>query len=84
MGQPRHALEHLIKQGALFAVNGDDLPVDVLELSWQDFEPLNGEAFRAEGFRVRETEAGPDGGLDLVLHRAGELYLVQCKRWRAQ
>lgn len=56
---------------------------DLLDLSWQDFERLTGEAFRAEGFRVREAEAGPDGGVDLTLYRNGELYLVQCKRWRA-
>lgn len=56
---------------------------DLFDLDWQDFERLTGEAFRAEGFRVREAQAGPDGGVDLTLRRYGELYLVQCKRWRA-
>lgn len=27
--------------------------------------------------------AGPDGGIDLVLRKGGEKYLVQCKQWRA-
>lgn len=56
---------------------------DLLQLSWQDFERLVGEAFRREGYAVSEAKAGPDGGVDLVLRKAGERHLVQCKRWRA-
>lgn len=52
-------------------------------LSWQAFEMLVGEAFRSEGYAVRETQAGPDGGVDLELTKDGELSLVQCKQWRA-
>jgi restriction system protein len=57
---------------------------DLLGLSWQDFERLVGEAFRAEGYRVTEAQPGPDGGVDLVLRKDSELHLVQCKRWRAR
>lgn len=54
------------------------------EMTWQQFELLVGEMFRRRGFSVRgNTGAGPDGGIDIVLHRAGEKYLVQCKQWRA-
>ncbi len=54
------------------------------DMSWREFELLVGEAFRAKGFRVRETGGGgPDGGVDLVLLAGSEKYLVQCKRWRA-
>jgi restriction system protein len=54
------------------------------EISWQDFERLVGEYYRREGFHVtRENGNGPDGGVDLVLKRNGEVYLVQCKQWRA-
>jgi restriction system protein len=57
---------------------------DLVDLSWEDFEHLVGEAFRECGFSVSETALGPDGGVDLELHKDGELHLVQCKRWRAR
>lgn len=62
---------------------------DVLDrMSWQEFEMLVGEGFRLQGYKVVETGGGgPDGGIDLVLSRAGkngnEKFLVQCKQWRA-
>lgn len=58
---------------------------DVLDgMSWQQFEMLVGEAFRLQGYRVVETGGnGPDGGIDLVLHKDREKFLVQCKQWKA-
>lgn len=54
-------------------------------ISWADFELLVGEAFRRDGFAVEEHGgAQADGGVDLVLRRNGEKFLVQCKQWRAQ
>ena len=51
-------------------------------LPWDRFEHLVGEAFRRRGYAVRENAAaGADRGIDLVLVRAGETVLVQCKRW---
>ena len=53
-------------------------------MSWQDFELLVGEAFRLQGYEVTELGgAGPDGGVDLVLRRGREKFLVQCKQWKA-
>ena len=53
-------------------------------MSWQQFERLVGEALRLQGYAVVETGGGgPDGGVDLVLRRGGEKFLVQCKQWRA-
>lgn len=53
-------------------------------MSWQQFERLVGEGFRLQGYRVVETGGGGrDGGIDLVLNKDGEKYLVQCKQWRA-
>lgn len=53
-------------------------------MSWREFEMLVGEAFRQQGYTVAETgAAGPDGGVDLVLRKGTERYLVQCKQWRA-
>lgn len=54
------------------------------DMSWQQFERLVGESFRRQGYRVVEVGGGgADGGVDLVLNKAGEKYLVQCKQWRA-
>lgn len=53
-------------------------------LSWQQFEQFIGEAFRGQGYRITETGgSGPDGGVDLILRKGGEKYLVQCKHWRS-
>lgn len=53
-------------------------------ISWQEFEQLVGEGFRLEGYSVQEQGgARPDGGVDLVLRRDNETFLVQCKQWRA-
>jgi restriction system protein len=53
-------------------------------MSWQEFEFLVGEAFRLQGYSVVETGgAGPDGGVDLVLRKGNEKFLVQCKQWKA-
>lgn len=58
---------------------------DVLDgMSWQQFERLVGEAFRLQGYAVVENGGGgADGGVDLVLSRNGEKFLVQCKQWKA-
>lgn len=53
-------------------------------MSWREFEMLVGEAFRLQGFGVYETGGGgADGGVDLVLSKGTEKFLVQCKQWKA-
>lgn len=53
-------------------------------LSWRQFEQLVGEAFRRQGYSITETGGnGPDGGIDLILRKDREKYLVQCKHWRS-
>ena len=53
-------------------------------MSWQEFELLVGEAFRLQGYAVTEIGGhGADGGVDLILTKGGEKFLVQCKQWRA-
>lgn len=42
-----------------------------------------GEALHKQRFTVQETDKGPDGGVDLVLRKGREVFLVQCKQWRA-
>ena len=54
-------------------------------MTWQDFELLVGEAFRLQGFKVEERGGlQADGGIDVVLRRDGETFLVQCKHWKSQ
>jgi restriction system protein len=53
-------------------------------MSWREFKTLVGEAFRLQGYEVQEQGgARPDGGVDLVLRRSRETFLVQCKQWKA-
>ena len=53
-------------------------------MTWQEFELLVGEAFRLQGYEVTELGGeGPDGGVDLVLRKGKEKFLVQCKQWKA-
>lgn len=53
-------------------------------MSWKEFEQLVSEAFRRQGFRVNHTgDNGPDGGVDIILHKDGERHFVQCKQWKA-
>lgn len=55
------------------------------DMTWQEFEMLVAEAFRLRGYQARETGgSGPDGGVDVVLTKKSETFLVQCKHWRAQ
>lgn len=57
----------------------------IRDLNWREFEALLAEAFRRQGFDVEHCgAAGPDGGIDLRLNKAGEITLVQCKHWKAQ
>ena len=54
------------------------------KISWQEFEMLVGEAYRRKGYTVNETGGGgADGGVDLVLRKNGDKFLVQCKQWKA-
>ncbi|QMV74413.1 restriction endonuclease [Comamonas piscis] len=54
-------------------------------ISWREFELLVGEAYRLQGYRIIELGGnGPDGGVDLVLLKGSEKFLVQCKQWKAQ
>lgn len=65
-------------------VNSSSTVSTLNEMSWQEFEMLVGEAFRRDGYAVAETGGGgADGGVDLVLRKGAEKFLVQCKQWRA-
>ncbi|MEZ5529372.1 MAG: restriction endonuclease [Porticoccaceae bacterium] len=54
------------------------------DMSWKEFELLVGQYFTEQGFTVRQNvKSGPDGGVDLVVLKDAEKYLVQCKQWRS-
>jgi restriction system protein len=76
---------HRLKPKRLFDQLTQNPTADKLSsLTWSEFELLVGEAFRLDGFAVEQRGgAQADGGVDLVLRRGGEKFLVQCKQWRA-
>jgi restriction system protein len=53
------------------------------DMSWREFEMMLGEFFRRRGFSAVLTGEGADGGVDIVLKKDNEKYLVQCKQWKA-
>lgn len=56
----------------------------IKSLSWKEFEELVAEAYRRKGYSVVENYGtGPDGGVDLVLKKDGNLFIVQCKQWKS-
>lgn len=56
----------------------------IRNLSWRDFEHLLAEGFRRQRYGVSDTGAGVDGGIDLILEKAGRRTLVQAKQWKAR
>ena len=53
-------------------------------MTWHEFELLVGESFRLQGYSVTEQSGTiPDGGVDLMLRKGSEIFLVQCKQWKA-
>lgn len=73
------------RKSLLTRVAGGDAADVLSRMSWQEFEVTVGEAFRLDGFQVEERGGGgADGGVDLVLRREREKFLVQCKQWKAQ
>jgi restriction system protein len=73
------------KRAALLAEATGSTSADALNgISWREFELLVGEAFRVQGYQVKEQGgAQADGGVDLVLRKGSEVFLVQCKQWKA-
>lgn len=56
----------------------------IQELSGHKFEILLSEAFRRQGYTVKENSSeGPDGGIDLMLTKDSATTLVQCKNWKS-
>lgn len=55
----------------------------IRSLPWKEFEELLAEAYRRQGYSVKENSStGTDGGVDLIIRKNGNFFLVQCKQWR--
>jgi restriction system protein len=61
-----------------------DSPAVLNQMSWRDFERLVADYFRRRGFDIKAIGGGrPDGGVDLIVYRGTDEYVVQCKQWKA-
>ena len=66
-------------------VASDPGPDALGKVTWREFEHLVAETFRRQGYLVSPRGGdGPDGGVDVELHMAGDKYLVQCKQWKTR
>lgn len=77
----RRAIRHRLHQQVARAPTKRTLE----SITWRELEALVGEVFLRRGFAVEERGgSGPDGGIDLVLRLGTDIYLVQCKQWKAR
>lgn len=52
-------------------------------IDWFQFEKLVALAYQKLGYTVtRRGGANPDGGIDLVIEKDGQISAVQCKQWK--
>ncbi len=73
------------RQHRIFQAASSEPTHGMAALSWSEFESLVSELFRHRGYAVSHPgRPGPDGGVDLELKRGEEVFLVQCKHWRAR
>ena len=57
--------------------------IDVGSMRWREFEALIGRAFELQGFHMNDAgAAGADAGIDLLMRKERQTYLVHCKTWR--
>jgi restriction system protein len=76
------ALRSLRTKSLLGAQTGID---SLRDLPWKRFEDVLAEAYRRQGYDVKEMlGSGADGGIDLLLRKNGNVVVVQCKRWRGK
>lgn len=60
-----------------------DLIEHLRAIDWFQFEKLVALVYRKLGYTVtRRGGANPDGGIDLLIEKAGQRSAVQCKQWK--
>jgi restriction system protein len=66
------------------AVSGSKSASALNDMTWLEFEMLVAESYRLDGYAVTLVGGhGSDGGVDVILIKDGETFLVQCKQWKA-
>ncbi len=58
----------------------------LISLEWKRFETVCTEYLTLLGHNANETRIGPDGGVDITVHKEGQekpVAIVQCKAWNA-
>jgi restriction system protein len=59
------------------------LSENLRKIDWFQFEKLMEMIYRHRGYSVKRLGgANPDGGVDLIVSRTNEKFIVQCKQWR--
>lgn len=54
------------------------------EVSWEQFEEIVAAAFAKRGHQCKVTQAGADGGIDVVTQKDGRTWYIQCKHWKSK
>jgi restriction system protein len=73
------------RAGLLRRAGDHNAETAISEMSWQNFEQLVHEVFHQRGYSVEPLGGSrPDGGVDLIARRQGEVNLIQCKHWRTK
>ena len=54
---------------------------ELIQMTPYEFETFMARYFKGEGFVVQQTSRTNDGGKDLILHKNGQLYYVEVKRY---
>ncbi len=68
----------------LWSTGSKGVTQSLSKMSWRDFEILIGAWFKSQGYDVIQAGGShADGGVDIELRKDGELFLVQCKHYRA-
>lgn len=76
-------------EGWSFAAPEESQPTEwslavLMRLEWKRFETVCAEYLRLIGHNATETRIGPDGGVDIIVHKEGQekpVAIVQCKAW---
>ena len=59
--------------------NVEEILGKVRDMPWENFSAILAEAFRRDGYTVKEVFKG---AVDLELEKTGRITLVSCKRWK--
>lgn len=54
------------------------------DLAPQELQVIVGALYGRRGYRIAKMRQEPDGGIDFILERGAERYLVRCKHWHSR